>query len=62
MLGRVGVDETMAPPKVTTMEAIAALERRIVAGEAFQLGESQMFAVDGEARMPHDWRPAGAWR
>jgi hypothetical protein len=52
MLGRVGVDETMAPPKVTTMEAIAALERRIVAGEAFQLGESQMFAVDGEARTP----------
>jgi hypothetical protein len=52
MLGRVGVDTTMAPPEVTTMVAIAELERRIVTGEAFQLGRSQMFAVDREARTP----------
>jgi hypothetical protein len=44
MLGRVGMGMTMAPPAVTTMDAIAELERRIVTGAAIQSGESQMFA------------------
>jgi len=39
MLGRVGVDTTMAPPADSTMNAIVALERRIVTGEALQSGE-----------------------
>jgi hypothetical protein len=50
MLGRVGVDTTMAPPAMTTMDAIADLERRIVTGEALQSGESQMFSGANEGR------------
>jgi len=50
MLGRVGVDTTMAPPAVTTMDAIADLERRIVTGEALQSGESQMSAGADDRR------------
>jgi hypothetical protein len=50
MLGRVGVDTTMAPPAMKTMDAIADLERRIVMGEALQSGESQMFAAADEGR------------
>jgi hypothetical protein len=50
MLGRVGGDTTMAPPAVTTMEAIADLERRIMTGEALQSGESQMFADANDRR------------
>ena len=50
MLGRVGVDTTMAPPAVTTMDAIADLERRIVMGQALQSGESHMSAGADDRR------------
>ena len=50
MLGRVGVDTAMAPPAVTTMDAIADLERRIVTGEALQSGESHMSAGADDRR------------
>jgi hypothetical protein len=53
MLGRLGVDTMMAPPAVTTMEAMAGLERQIVTGEPLQSGESQLFAGVDEGRR-HD--------
>jgi hypothetical protein len=44
MLGRIGVDPKLGPPSEATMEKLAGLERRIVAGPALQQDERQISA------------------
>jgi hypothetical protein len=70
MLGRIGVDPKLGPPSEATMEKLAGLERRIVAGPALQQDERQIsasvdktdesVAEDMDRSTPSAWM--GEWR